>query len=109
MVPLTVASAASVESGRDGEAGAIRELADHRLRHGNLRVIELRLVFEDGHSEGMDRIRQMRGGAEGVISATGDGKQSKATSKTRRPRMLWSIVAFRPRVPRLRARVECAP
>ena len=77
MVPLTVASAPSAELADHVEAGAIRELADHRLGHGNFRVVELRLVFEDGNSEGMHGVRQMSGRSEGVISATGNGKQSK--------------------------------
>ena len=57
-------------AGRDAEAGAIGKLANHGLRHGNFRVIELRLVLEHGDGEGVHRVRQMRSGSEGVVSAT---------------------------------------
>ncbi len=66
---------------RDGEAGAIRKLADHRLGHGNFRVIELRLVFEDRDGQGMDRVRQMSRRSEGVVSATGNARQSKSNQQ----------------------------
>ncbi len=86
-MPLTVASASSPDWCHV-QAGAIGKLADHRLGHRNLGVVGLRLVFEDGNSEGMDGVGQMSRGSEGVISATGDGKQSKTTSRTKGPRML---------------------
>ena len=96
MVPLTVASAPSLESSRHVEAGAIRKLPHHRLGHRDFRVIELRLVFEDGNGEGMDGIGQMSGGSEGVISATGNGKQSKCNQQNKRTAHAVPIVAFRP-------------
>ncbi len=78
MVPSTVASAPSPRFGRDGKTGAIGKFADDRLRHSNFRVVGLRLVLEDGNSQGMDGVRQMSGRSERVVSATGDARQSKS-------------------------------
>ena len=61
--------------GHDAEAGASGELAEDRLGEDHLCVIGLSVGGEDGHGERLDAGRQMGGGAEGVISATGDREE----------------------------------
>ena len=59
----TASGVGAICIGRDGEASAICKFAGDRLRHGNFRVIVLGLVLEEGDSNGMDRVRQVRGGS----------------------------------------------
>ena len=58
--------------GRDPQAGARGELADHRLGHQRFRMVGVGAGLEDGNGKRAHRRRQVSGRAQGVVAAAGE-------------------------------------